>query len=264
MKKYLEIAKIYFKTQLAFRFDVAMTAVVTISKIIFAYVLWGAVFGRNQTVAGFTFQMMLSYYIISSFLSQIELSEGISGEIGYRIHGGTFSKYMVIPVNTRGYFIAQTFGAMAFYLLFIFLAAVIWVFVFGISLTLTGSAAIIAEAVVMIILGLLFMIQLNYFLGILAFKFMNIGMFLMIKNNLVAFITGSLIPLVLLPQGIVDLMRFFPFYYVTYLPSMLLIGKNANEATIGIFVLAAWLLAFTVINKLVYDKMRVVYDGVGI
>lgn len=264
MRKYLEIAKIIFKAQMAYRFDVAMTAVVTISKVLFAYILWGAVFGRNETVAGFTLQSMLSYYIISSFLGQIEMSDGVSGEVGYRIRGGTFSKYMVIPVNTRGYFIAQTFGAMAFYFVFILLAAVIWVFVFGIKFTITGSAAVTGAAVVMIVLGLLFMIQLNYFLGILAFKFQDIGIFLMIKGSLVSFITGSLIPLALLPQGLVSVMRFFPFYYVTYLPSMLLIGKNANEAMTGIIVLAAWLLAFTLLDKFAYDKLRVVYDGVGI
>ena len=120
MKKYLEIAKIHFKAQIAYRFDVAMTMVFTISKILFAYILWGAVFGQNETVAGFTFPMMFSYYIISSFLYQIEMSSGVSGEVSARIRDGSFSKYMVIPVNTQGYFIVQTLGAMMFYLLFIF------------------------------------------------------------------------------------------------------------------------------------------------
>ena len=118
MRKYAEIAKILFKAQIAYRFDVAMAVLFTISKILFAYILWGAIFGQNETIAGFTFPMMVSYYIISSFLSQIEMSDGVSGEIGDRIRGGTFSKYMVVPVNTQGYFIAQTFGAMAFYLIF--------------------------------------------------------------------------------------------------------------------------------------------------
>lgn len=108
------------------------------------------------------------------------------------------------------------------------------------------------------------MIQLNYFLGILAFKFQDISIFLMIKGNIVAFITGTLVPLVLLPSGVVLIMRFFPFYYVTYLPSMLLIGKNESEAFIGIVVLAAWLLIFTILNKFAYNKLRIVYDGVGI
>lgn len=116
----------------------------------------------------------------------------------------------------------------------------------------------------MVMLGLLFMIQLNYFLGILAFKFQEIGFFLMIKSNIVAFITGTLIPLTLLPQSIVSVMRFFPFYYVTYLPSMLLIGKNENEALTGIITLAVWLGVFTALNGFTYNRMRVIYDGAGI
>jgi ABC-2 type transport system permease protein len=264
MRKYIEITKILFKAQIAYRFDVSMTVLFTVSKILFAYVLWGAVFGKNETVAGFTFPMMLSYYIISSFLSQIEMSDGVSGEISGRIRGGSFSKYMVIPASTQGYFIAQTFGAMGFYLLFIFAATVVWVILFGVKFFMTGSIQMISVALVMVIIGLLFMIQLNYFLGILAFKFQDIGIFLIIKGNIVSFITGTLVPLVLLPQSIVSVMRFFPFYYVTYLPSMLLIGKNENEAITGIVVLSAWLLLLTGLNKFAYNKLRVVYDGVGI
>ncbi|MFZ2538373.1 MAG: ABC-2 family transporter protein [Oscillospiraceae bacterium] len=264
MKKYLEIAKISFKTQITWRFDVIMNVLFTVSKILFAYILWGAIFGKNETVAGFTFPMMLSYYIISSFVSQIEMSDGVSHEIGDRIKGGTFSKYMVVPVNTQGYFIAQTFGSMAFYLIFNLLATIVWVFVFGIDFIVVNNIATVFTAVGMIVLGLLFMIQLNYFLGILAFKFQDIGLFLMIKGNIVAFITGTLVPLSFLPQGVVSAMRFFPFYYVTYLPSMLLIGKNENEAFIGIMILSIWLLFFTLLNKFAYSKLRVVYDGVGI
>lgn len=264
MKKYIEIAKVLFKAQIAYRFDVAMTVIFTVSKILFAYILWGAIFGQNETVGGFTFPMMLSYYILSSFLSQIEMSDGVSGEISARICGGTFSKYMVIPASTQGYFIAQTFGAMAFYLLFIFTATVVWVLLFRVEFIITSSIPLILAAVFMVILGLLFMIQLNYFLGILAFKFQDVSLFLMIKGNIVSFVTGGLVPLALLPEGIVSAMRFFPFYYVTYLPSMLLIDKNENEALIGIVTLAGWLLAFTLLNRFAYNKMRVIYDGVGI
>ncbi|MDP4145435.1 MAG: ABC-2 family transporter protein [Bacillota bacterium] len=264
MRKYIEIAKIFFKTQITYRFDVAMTVLFTVSKILFAYILWGAIFGKNETVGGFTFPMMLSYYIVSSFLAQIDMSEGVSREISERIQGGTFSKYMVIPANTQGYFIAQTFGALVFYLLFILAATSLWVFVFNIQLTITGNIPLILAAMVMVIIGLLFMIQLNYFLGILAFKFQDIWIFLMIKNNVIGFITGTLVPLALLPAGIITVMRFFPFYYVTYLPSMLLIGKNESEALTGIIVLSVWLLAFCLLNKFAYKKLRVIFDGVGI
>jgi ABC-2 type transport system permease protein len=108
------------------------------------------------------------------------------------------------------------------------------------------------------------MIQLNYFLGLLTLKFQDIYLFLMIKNNLVAFIAGTLIPLALLPELVLQVMRFFPFYYCSYLPSMLLIGRNGEEIGYGLITLTVWVLIFMAINKLAYGRLRVRYDGVGI
>lgn len=192
------------------------------------------------------------------------MSDGVSSEISSRIRGGTFSKYMVIPLNVQGHFLAQTVGTFTFYMLFNLIAAVIWVFIFHIKFTFTTNVVMILSAVCMILLGLIFMVQLNFFLGILTFKFQDISVFLMIKNNLVAFITGTLIPLSLLPDAIVGVMRILPFYYVTYLPSMLLIGKNSSEAGIGILALTIWVLLFIPINKITYNRLRIRFDGVGI
>jgi len=264
MKKYLEIAKILFKSQMAYRFDVAMTVLFTVTKILFAYILWGAIFAQNEVVGGFTFPMMLSYYIISSFLSQIEMSDGVSREVSERIRSGTFSKYMVIPVSVNGYFIAQTFGTVAYYFIFVAIGTILWVLLFGVGFVITSGILTILSTIVIIILGLLFMIQLNFFLGMLAFKFQDIEFFLMIKSNIVSFVTGGLVPLMLLPQSIVSVMKIFPFYYVTYLPSMLLIGENGHEAVTGIIMLSIWLFVFVLLNKITYGKMRVIYDGVGI
>lgn len=75
---------------------------------------------------------------------------------------------------------------------------------------LLGSPATIIAAVIMIALGLLFMVQLNFLLGIFAFKFQDISFFLMIKGSMVAFIAGSMVPLSLLPDGIQAVMRWFP------------------------------------------------------
>ncbi len=264
MNKYIEIAKILFKSQMAYRFDVAMTVLFTVTKILFAYILWGAIFAQNEVVGGFTFPMMLSYYIISSFLAQIEMSDGVSREVSERIRGGTFSKYMIVPASVNGYFIAQTVGKMAFYFIFVVIGTILWIFLFGVGFAVITSVLTILSTIVIIILGLLFMIQLNFFLGMLAFKFQDIEFFLILKSDIVTFVTGGLVPLMLLPQNIVSVMKLFPFYYVTYLPSMLLIGKNKNEVVTGIFTLSIWLLAFVLLNKKTYSKMRVIYDGVGV
>lgn len=110
----------------------------------------------------------------------------------------------------------------------------------------TANIKILLCGSIMVVLGLLFMALLNYFLGILTLKFEEISIFLMIKDNLSAFVTGAVIPLALLPEWMTAGMKFLPFYYVTYLPSMLFIGKCEEEAVTGLIVLSVWCMVFLV------------------
>lgn len=263
MRKYVEIAAIYLKMQMFWRADALFNVIFTISKIIFAYLLWGILFQDSDTIAGFTFQSMLSYYIVSSFLSQMEMSGGISNEISTRIRNGTFSKYMVIPVNIEKYFIAMEIGTVGFHLIMNAFAAALWIFIFQIKFVFTTEYWVVLCAILMIMLGLLFMVQLNYYLGLLTLKYQEVSTFLMIKDNLVAFITGAIIPLALLPETVIYAMKFFPFYYVTYLPAMLLTGHYEEQALKGIFILAGWCIFMELITGRVYEKYRRKFDGVG-
>lgn len=264
MRKYMEIASVHFRAQLIWRADTVFQMLFTVTRIIFAFVLWGAVFEGKETISGFTFDSMLSYYVVSSFLAQIELSGGISGEISARIRNGTFSGYMVLPMNMEGYFLAMEAGVAAFNVLFDLFAAGIWVVLFGIHFVFTADAGTIVCAALMVFLGLLFMVQLNFYLGLLTLRFEEISTFLMIKDNLVSLVTGTIIPLVLLPEGLTAFMRFFPFYYVTYLPSMLLTGRNGEEAVRGVFLMAGWCIFMELVNRRTYQTYRLKYDGVGI
>lgn len=263
-KKYWEVARVHLKSQLVWRADVMFQMFFTIGRILFAYLLWKVIFAGREQVAGFTFDGMLSYYIFSSFLTQLDMSQGVGEEIHSRIRGGTFSKYMVLSVHTEGYFLAMEVGVVSFYLVFDLIAAFVWVLVFDIRLQTAAQWQIIFCAFIMVLLGLLFMVQLNYYLGLLTLKYQGIGTFLMIKNNMMALVTGSIVPLVLLPEGVVGVMRLLPFYYVTYLPSMLLVGRCQEEAVTGLAVLAVWCLAMQALIGVTWEKYSRMYDGVGI
>lgn len=264
MRKYWEVTKLYMKTQLAWRADVIFNMIFTVTKILFAYLLWGIIFQDKDVVGEFTFHGMLSYYIVNSFLSQLDMSGAISDEIHSRIRNGTFSKYMVIPVGVEMYFLAQELGIVLFYISFDFLAAMIWTLVFQVHFVMTANMGVIVCAGVMIVLGLLFMVQLNYFLGLLTLKYQGIDTFLMIKNNLVALVTGSIVPLALFPEVVVGMMRILPFYYVSYLPAMLLTGLCEKEALYGVIVILGWCLVMQLVIMVVWKTYIRKYDGVGI
>lgn len=263
MRKYREVARIYFKTQIAFRVDILFQMLFTVSKLLFAYLLWGTIFQEKSLVAGFTLQGMLSYYLVSAFLSQLDMSASLGEEISARIRNGTFSNYVVLPVQLQGYFVAQQVGVMSFYLVFDLLATLVWVVLFGIEFVLTTSISLIVCALFMAILGLFFMIQLNFFLGILTLRFEEISTFLMIKNNLISLINGSIVPLVLFPETVVKLMKCLPFYYVSYLPAMLFTGRCQEEASIGLGVLAGWCVVMQVVIARTWSVYRKKYEGVG-
>lgn len=264
MGKYIETIKVQFKTQLAFRFDVFTSIIFTVSKILLASVLWGNVFGHQTIVAGFTLNAMLSYYIISSFLTQLDQSTTTGLQISLDIKNGTYSKYMVRPINTFGYFSASTVGVSLFLLLFNLAAAALWVFLFRIDFVMTKDVVLILWALLLIILGLIFMMQLNFFIGILAFKYQDTSLFMMIKDSIVQFVTGSLIPLVLLPTAVIKVMSFFPFYYISYLPAMLFLGRNQGEAVMGVIMLGVWNIILAVLNWCTYNRLKNKYEGVGI
>ena len=264
IKKYCEVAKINFKSCIIWRFDILANLLLTVTKIMFAYILWKAVFGENDVIGGFTFYSMLTYYVTGAFLSGADMSKKISTEICTRVISGTFSKYIIIPVNIQIYFMAQNFGRLIFYLLLNIISLFTWIFVLQIRFTFTNNAYSLGIAAVMALLGLIFMTEFQFFIGILSFKFLEISMFRIIVDNVMVFITGAAIPLSLLPEAVTTVMRVFPFYYIIYLPSMLVIGRNGNEALSGLIIIFIWVLAFFIINNLLYKRLRVLFEGVGI
>ncbi len=264
MSKYLEVARTHLKMQFAWRADVVFNTLLTITRFLFAYLLWGVIFSKNKEVEGFTFYSMISYYMISTFLTQMDRSRGISEEIRLRIRNGTFSKYMIIPINIEGYFIARMAGEIAFYIGFDLAATILWILLFKIQLVFTTDLFVILCAVILIILGLFFMAQLNYYLGLLTLKYQEISTFLRIKNHLISLVTGAIIPVALFPEMLVKALHFLPFYYITYLPSMLLINRSREEAVYGIPILIIWCFIMQVVINVTWKSYRKKYDGVGI
>jgi len=251
--------------QIVWRFDVAMTMVATITRIVAAWILWQAIFAGKEQVGGFGLEAMLSYYVVCSIVSSIDFSNHISGEVSWLIREGRFSGRMVAPMNPIGFFGSMTAGQSAFHLIFSFIAAAVCAVAFGMHIALAADIARILLAVAMIPLGLAFMAGYHFFVGTMTFKFLDIDFFLHVQGSIIAFATGAMIPLALLPQGVLSVLRFLPFTHVVFTPSMLLTGQmSAQEGLFGFAVIAAWAAAMLFIAQRTYGRLRVQYDGVGI
>ena len=265
MKKYRAVFRWSFKMQIVWRFDVAMTVLATVGRIVAAWILWRAIFAGEARVGGFTFDAMLSYYIASSFLASLDMSRQISGEVSYLIKDGGFSKHMVTPMNPFGFFGSMIAGESAFHLTFSLLAAALCAALLHIRIALAPDAARLLLGGGMVLMGLVCMAAYHYCVGILAFKFVEIGFFLHVQGCLLEFATGALVPLSLLPRAIAGALRFLPFTHVVFTPAMLLTGQaGLGEGLFGLAVLAAWTAALVFGGQALYTRLRTRYEGVGI
>jgi ABC-2 type transport system permease protein len=264
MKQYLEVAKITFKSQLAYRFDVIFGTGLSFFRILLAFVLWGALFQNKQQIGGFTLPMMITYYIIMAFFRRLDTTDGMVRQFSSEIREGQFTKYLVKPMKPLWYFIVSCYSKTAF--------------VLGINLTATCFYALFfrnyflnqfnitscISGIFISLLGLNFMILLNYLIAILSFKFLEIGAFNMIKDNILEFLTGALIPLALLPLWLQNGMRLLPFYYVYYLPTMVCMNRETERIPEALTVLIIWNILMILVVLSVYDILRKEYEGVGV
>lgn len=264
MSKYFSIMSTYFRVQLAWKFDIWFSSIFSIVRVLFAVILWSSILATKGELKDFTYESMMTYYLIIIFFSNLDMSGTVSNDISESVKKGTFSKYMVLPIRIFPFYIFKTIGTVLFRSIFYLLAVFVWGGLFRISFKVTSNPVLIFSAIFILLLGLFFMIQLNYFLGLLAFKYIDIGIFLMIKTNFVNLVNGAIIPLALFPESILQIFRFLPFYSVAYLPTMLMLGRNASEILFSVGVLIFWISFFTVINYITYKKMVLNYDGVGL
>jgi ABC-2 type transport system permease protein len=265
MKKYWAVFRWSFKMQIIWRFDVALTMMTTTGRIVAAWILWSAIFAGKAAVGGFTFESMLSYSVVGAFLASLDMSRQIGFEVSDLIKNGGFSKHMVTPMHPLGFFGAMIAGESSFHLAFSCLAAALCAWLFQMHIALATDAARLALGGGMALLGLVFMAQYQHFIGTLAFRFIDIGFVLHAQGSLLAFATGAMVPLSLLPPAVGDALSLLPFPHIVFTPAMLLTGQmGAEEALFGLAVLLVWVGLMGCIGHISYHRLRTQYEGVGI
>lgn len=264
MKKYIEIGKITFKAELVYRFDVFVGILLSIFRIFLSFILWSALFQGKSEIGGFTFSMMVTYYIIISFFSKLDTSEGIVNQLSSEIRQGKFSKYLVQPLKPLGYFICCNYARTLFICFISGFVTLLFFLIFNKYLVFNASFSMVLTAVFINLLGLNFLMLLNYFIGILSFKFYDISAFNMIKQSIFEFITGTFIPLALFPAWIQGCMKLFPFYYIYYYPAAMIVTGDNKEVFLAIGALIFWNALMFIVIKIIYERLRRKFEGVGV
>ncbi len=262
-KKYLPFSKSGILDLLIYKASLYSWFLISSLSLICLFFLWISIYRNspNETINSFTLNEMLSYtcfIMISGFgVSAGDTHSKISDEI----KDGTIAMQLIKPISYRLRFTFITLGnylgltliftlpllgivTVVLHFTSVFVITSIWDFLLRILLFLVAQ-----------LIGCMLYDAINYFFGLCTFYTQaSFGMF-QLKEVIIRFLSGAMIPLAFFPVWIRGIVSFSPFAYIGQNPTLIILGKLDYPQIFINFALAiGWIICLEVINYLFYRK----------
>lgn len=214
------------KEALAYRVGMLMTLVTFPILLIIYYFVWLSIFGVSETdtIAGYTFEQMVSYYIITLAMLTL-IWNPIIHELHQGVRQGDFIRFVVKPLSYPFYGVIHSIGGRS--LAFVLEFAPLMIFMgmlFGSSFVLTGNLLLFLCAVV--IAFVLFHL-LSLLMGSLVFWLTNPNGITWFQQVLRFIFAGGLLPLTFFPEVMHKFLLFIPFPYFNFIPATIFVGNTS-------------------------------------
>jgi len=255
---YIPFAKSEIQRALAYRLSFFAFILADILQISVAIYLWNAIFNSSSktVINGFTKIQMLTYVVIS-FITVMSIGSGTEWVVAGEVSSGEIAINLIRPINYQIRLLFQALGSLFWQTIAIslplwFVQTIVLYFSVGQPLpSLTNIGLYLISLIMSFLLWFLF----NFCFGLMAFYVTYIWGLNILKENLVRFLSGAVIPLIFLPMWLQKFISFLPFGSINYTPVMLYLGKfKGNEALKALGVQFLWVVLLFVLSNVLWKK----------
>lgn len=251
MLKYFIIIKMSLQNAMQFRGHYVINLFQTIGMI--PLLLFWQIILKNGDIGSYDMNSMLTYTVMSSVM-QMLFSTSVGGDICDEIREGRLTGYLIEPVNHIGrhfcIFLGKTVGESlpkcGLQLLASFIVSKIMKFQFAMQ---TDEVAFFF---VLLVEGMLISFLVNLVFGLIGFWITETSTFFMLIQAVTSVLTGSGIPLDILPWGMDKFLMRTPFAFMVYYPIKAGIGQLSSPwlalgqgfawiVVLGLFAWTAWI-----------------------
>lgn len=208
------------------------------------WVLWYAMFklGGATEVGGMNYTQMVQYTMVSILFTQVR-GGNLDFELQEMIRSGNLSNYLLRPVSVielvylRGLAPKLLVAALCLGVGLVFsIVAPEW----------TGLSPFrLMGAMFLAMLGNVLHYQFSSALAAAAFYWEEAYSILMVKNLLISFLSGELIPLNMFPDNMAWIWKSLPFYFFVYGPTQFSLGHWSTEQFfVECLRAGVWIMAF--------------------
>lgn len=206
-------------------------------------VLWYAIFtvGGQEQVRGMTYADAVHYTIMSVLFTQVRGGD-LDFELQEMIRTGQLSNYLVRPVGVVEFVYIRGLAPK------LLLAGICLPIGIVIGHFMGLDPLRMLGAMFLALIGNLIHYQISAALSTAAFLWEEAYSVLMVKNMLVNFLSGELIPLTLFPMSVAWVWKSLPFYLYVFGPTQYALGKWTqaeyfhNLMIAGIWLVIGWAL----------------------
>ena len=221
-----------------------------------SYFIWKAVYasGGAEALDGFTMADM-AVYISLMFMTSTIIGSDASYVVGEEVRDGSISMRLIKPVSYNATFLFQELGNKLLTEMVLMIPLVIGVEV--IRAVMSGAVGFDALRFLIYLFSCIAAYLINFFFnicfGFLAFVIKYLWGANMMKQCVVNFLSGTIIPLAFLPKGLEQAFLLLPFASLNYTPVMIYMGKYDGLTMcwyLGLQIF--WAAAFWGLSKLLW------------
>lgn len=259
LRIYLPFAVNEFKTQLSYKGAFYLFMVISTFGSFVSYFLWSAIYGSSDSglLGGLSYEEMVAYifmvYVTGSLVT-ISISEWVSEDVVK----GAVAMQLIKPIDYRLSLVVRAMGQMLHRFLapgvFIWIGMEVYKYVaLGVPFTKPINILLYLCSCVM---SFLIFVLFDFCVGMIAFFTNYIFGLLMVKEALLSFLTGQLIPLTFFPEPVQRVFDYLPFSSMVYTPIMIYLGKySGNELVFVMLRQAVWVIILYGIGSLIWNRV---------
>ena len=267
MRKYLQILKITFQQEFAYRLNFIMWRVRNVLQIFLIFFLWSSVFhDPSSVIFGYDRSKILTYVFGTLIIKAVVFSSR-SIELARIISDGTLSFYLVKPVNFFKYWFTRDISSKLLNLSFAFLETTILFFILKPEIFIQSNFFYLFFFLVSLVIAIFLFFAITLLVNIFSFWSPETNwalpyLFIVIIGD---FMSGSVFPLDIFPQSMQNIFYSLPFSYLVFFPLQVYLGKLSLVTVInGIFISLGWLIILWMAVKVFWEKGLKEYKAEGI
>lgn len=252
---YIYKLKLQIQVYLTYRFEVFASIFTRFILILANVFLWNCVYSNQENISGVGKEQMITYSVLSVCIA-IMYQCGIQNSLNKDVREGNIAVLLMKPYHLLGAYLAEDIGTIIVKTISVSFPILILGFVF-LPMRLPVQLVVVPYIIMSYLFGFAILWLLSALVGMFTFVTMELGNMGVVKDTIVAILSGSMIPLWFFSERIERILMMTPFPYTYQLPLGLYIGKigiqdGMKQISIQIF----WTIFLGICVKYFWGKVK--------